>query len=99
MLWPARLALPQLAADCRPSRLPDWRLSCRFKGGRAGPGFKRLPYTHCAISFQPFEDAVSGRSSKPGRQAAAPQAGGGRSTLAAALAAAERCRRRQPLPA
>ncbi|KAI3424379.1 hypothetical protein D9Q98_009932 [Chlorella vulgaris] len=28
-----------------------------FKGGR-GPSFKRLPYTHCAISFQPFEDAV-----------------------------------------
>ncbi|EFN51543.1 hypothetical protein CHLNCDRAFT_49208 [Chlorella variabilis] len=29
-----------------------------FKGGRGGPSFKRLPYTHCAISFQPFEDAV-----------------------------------------
>ncbi|KAL4431394.1 hypothetical protein ABPG75_006650 [Micractinium tetrahymenae] len=29
-----------------------------FKGDRRGPSFKRLPFTHCAISFQPFEDPV-----------------------------------------
>ncbi|PSC74703.1 peptidyl-prolyl cis-trans isomerase CYP65 [Micractinium conductrix] len=29
-----------------------------FKGNRSGPSFKRLPFTHCAISFQPFDDAV-----------------------------------------
>ncbi|PRW20338.1 peptidyl-prolyl cis-trans isomerase CYP65 [Chlorella sorokiniana] len=29
-----------------------------YKGDRRGPSFKRLPFTHCAISFQPFEDAV-----------------------------------------
>lgn len=32
---------------------------CSYKGDRQGPSFKRLPFTHCAISFQPFEDAVS----------------------------------------
>jgi hypothetical protein len=35
----------------------------RFKGGRGGPAYKRLPFTHCAISFQPFEDAVSAPAS------------------------------------
>ena len=45
-----------------PRTLP--RPPCRsFKGAlsRGGPDFKRLPFTHCAISFQPFEDAVRRR--------------------------------------
>ena len=46
----------QLASWCgHPTHPPTRR---RFKGNRSGPSFKRLPFTHCAISFQPFDDAV-----------------------------------------
>ncbi len=32
-----------------------------YKAKPTGTSFKRLPFYCCAISFQPFEDAVGGR--------------------------------------
>ena len=54
------LPLPLVDAQ-RPPSPPHASPFCAprsYKGDRRGPSFKRLPFTHCAISFQPFEDPV-----------------------------------------